>query len=165
MVKGFSPVSHEDFETDRQVNKGHWRLERRTLTASSALKNHLGWPGAEQVFQLGRWVRELSSGKETCEVVYGVTNLTREEASPARLQTLVRGHWAIENRLHYRRDETLREDWDHVRTGHLPRLLAALNNLVLGLLARRGVTNVPQIRRRYAAQLDDALPLIVAAQT
>ncbi len=165
VVKGFSPASHDDFKTDRQANKGHGRLERRTLTVSSALRDYLDWPYAAQAFQLERWVRELKSGKETRATVYGVTSLTRAEASPARLQELVRGHWAIENRLHYRRDQTLREDWYHVRTGHLPQMMAALNNLVLGLVARRGVSNVPQSRRRFAAHLAKALPLILTAQT
>lgn len=165
VVKGFSPASHDDFETATLVNKGHGRLERRTITVSSALKDYLDWPYAEQVFCLERWVREIRTGQETTETVYGVTSLTRAEASPARLGELVRGHWAIENRLHYRRDETLREDWYHVRTGHLPQMMAALNNLVLGLLARCGVTNVPQARRRYARHLEEALPLILGAQT
>lgn len=164
VVKGFSPASHDDFETVRVVNKGHGRLERRTITVSSALKGYLDWPYAEQVFCLERWVREITTGKETTETVYGLTSLTRAEASPARLLELVRGHWAIENSLHYRRDETMREDWYHVRTGHLPQMMAALNNLALGLLARGGVTNVPRARRRYARHLEEAFPLILGAQ-
>ena len=165
VVKGFSPASHDDFATEHVTNKGHGRLERRTITVSSALKGYLDWPYAEQVFHLERWVRELRTGRETREVVYGVTSLPRAEATPPRLLALVRGHWAIENGLHYRRDETMREDWYRVRTGHLPQMMAALNNLVLGLLARRGVTNVPKARRRYAAHLQEALPLILGAQT
>ncbi len=165
VVKGFSPASHDDFETAQTVEKGHGRLERRTITVSSALKDHLDWPNAEQVFCLERWVREISRGKESTETVYGVTSLTRAEASPERLLALVRGHWAMENRLHYRRDETLREDWDRARTGHLPRMLASINSLVLGLLDRQGVTNVPRARRRYARHFEDALPLLLTAQT
>lgn len=165
VVKGFSPASHDDFETYRQVNKGHGRLERRTLTTSSALQGYLNWPAAQQVFCLERWVRQLSTGKETCETVYGVTSLSRTQAAPKDLLALVRGHWAIENRLHYRRDETMREDWYHARTGHLPQIMAALNNLVLGLLDRRGVTNVPKARRRYERHLEEALPLVLSAQT
>jgi predicted transposase YbfD/YdcC len=163
VVKGFSPASHDDFQTVRVWNKGHGRLERRTLTVSHALKEYLDWPFAEQVFQLERYVREMGTGKVRREVVYGVTSLTAAEASPERLQTLVRGHWQIENGLHYRRDETMREDWYRVRQGHAPEAMALLNNLVLGLLLRQGVTNVPRARRRYSAHFDDAIALVLQA--
>jgi len=164
VVKGFSPASHDDFATAQTVNKGHGRLERRTITVSGALKGYVDWPYAEQVFRLERWVRHIRTGQESCDVVYGVTSLTAAEASPPRLLELVRGHWAIENGLHYRRDETLREDWSQVERGHAPQVLAALNNVVLGLLLRCGVTNVAQARRRYAANWQDALSLILRTQ-
>ncbi len=163
VVKGFSPASHEDFQTEPTTNKGHGRLERRTITVSSALKDYLDWPDVEQVFRLERWVREVRTGKETREVVYGVTSLTAAEASPQRLLELVRGHWQIENGLHYRRDETMREDAYHIRRGHAPEAMAILNNLVLGLLLRRGIRNVPQARRRYCAHPEEALALVLQA--
>lgn len=165
VVKGFSPASHDDFQMKSVPNKGHGRLERRTLTVSSALKEHLDWPYAAQVFKLERRVVQMGTGEVTETVVYGVTSLAAREASPARLLGLVRGHWLIENGLHYRRDATLREDWSQVRRGHAPQVLAALNNVVLGLLLRQGVKNVPQARRRYAAHPEQALPLILEAQT
>jgi predicted transposase YbfD/YdcC len=165
VVKGFSAASHDDFATEQVVNKGHGRLERRTITVSSALKGYVDWPYAEQVFRLERWVRQIGTGKETCQIVHGVTSLTAAEADARRLLELTRGHWGIENGLHYRRDATLREDWSQVRRGHAPQVLAALNNVVLGLLHRQGVTNVPQARRRYAAHWEEALPLILQAQT
>ena len=43
------------------------------------------------------------------------TSLTAQEAGPTRLLELIRSHWGIENGLHYRRDETLREDWCHLK--------------------------------------------------
>ncbi len=163
VVKGFSPASHDDFQTVQVSNKGHGRLERRTMTVSLALKDYGDWPSAEQVFRLERQVQHLGTGKETREVVHGVTSLTAAEASPRRLLELTRGHWAIENGLHYRRDATLREDWSQVRRGHALQVLAALNNVVLGLLLRQGVKNVPQARRRFAAHPEAALPLILQA--
>lgn len=163
VVKGFSPASHDDFQEATTWDKGHGRLERRTITVSAALHAYLDWPYAEQVFQVERVVRSLGTGKMTREVVYGVTSLTRTQASPERLLALVRGHWQIENGLHYRRDETLREDWYHVRTGQAPEALAVLNNLVLGLLRRSGISTVPQARRRYSAHLPEALALVLQA--
>lgn len=160
VVKGFSPASHDDFETATTVEKGHGRIERRTITVSRALKEYLDWPGVEQVFQLERHFVRVKDGKVMDEVVYGVTSLTREEASPERLLEVVRTHWAIENGLHYRRDDTLKEDRCTLRLGHAAEAMAVLNNLVLGLLLRRGVKNVPDVRRDYAAHPKLALPLI-----
>ncbi len=63
----------------------------------------------------------------------------------------------LENGLHYRCDATLREDHSQLRMGHAPHLLAVLNNTALGVLARKGVTNVAEARREFAYQVDTAL--------
>ena len=144
------------------MNKGHGRIEKRVLTASDGLNDYLDWPGAQQVFQLERRCEYIQEGKTTCETAYGITSLGTDQVSPQRLLEIVRTHWEVENGLHYRRDETLREDWCHLRLGHTQRMMAAINNLVLGLLLRRGVRNVPQQRRRYAARWNEALKLIAS---
>ena len=99
-VPGFSPAT-KDFRTAQTTEKGHGRIEQRTLTASTELKGYGDWPYAEQVFKLERDFTRVADGQVMHEVVYGVTSLTIREASAARLLELVRGHWAIENRLHY----------------------------------------------------------------
>lgn len=95
------------------------------------------------------------------KVVYGVTSLTAHEADAARLLEIVRSHWLIENRLHYRRDQTMRADGYHVRMGTAPQAMAVSNNLVLGLLDKQSFRSVPEARRHYAAHLDQALSLLV----
>ncbi|RIK34207.1 MAG: ISAs1 family transposase [Chloroflexi bacterium] len=163
VVPGFS-APKKDFRTAKTVDKGHGRLEVRTLTASAELKTYLGWPYAEQVFRLERTFTRLSDGKVMHDVSFGITSLKASEANAARVLALVRGHWRIENQLHYRRDATLREDWCQVRRGRAPQVLATLNNLVLGLLLRRKVVNVPAARRKYAADFSTALNLITTSQ-
>jgi len=158
-VPGFSP-SHKDFRTATTREKGHGRLERRTLTASSLLKDYVNWPYAKQVFRIERRFLRIRDGKRMEETKYGVTSLTAAEASPERLLALVRAHWSIENGLHYRRDETFREDRCRL-TGQGARAMAVLNNLVLGLLRRTGVDNLPDARRHYAANLEEAAALVL----
>lgn len=158
-VPGFSP-SRKDFSTATSREKGHGRLERRTLTVSSQLKGYLSWPHAEQVFRLERHFVRLADGKVMQETTYGLTSLTREQAGPERLLQLKRAHWGIENGLHYRRDETLREDRCRL-TGQAAHAMAVLNNLVLGLLRRRGHQKVPDARRYYAAHLEQAVALVL----
>jgi predicted transposase YbfD/YdcC len=161
VVKGFSPASHEDFQMAETVEKAHGRLERRTITVSSALRGYLTWPDVVQVFRLERHFTRMKDGQVMHDVVYGLTSLTPLQAPPQRLLQLVREHWAIENGLHYRRDDTLREDRCTLRTGHASKVMSAINNLVLGLLLRRGVKNVPEARREYNADPQMGLPLIL----
>lgn len=161
VVKGFSPASHDDFEEFVTFNKGHGRYEWRRITVSSALQGYLDWPYAAQVFKLEQRFERVTDGKTLYEVSYGLTSLTRAEASPARLLELKRGHWGIENGLHYRRDETLREDWYHLTRGHTAHAMALINNLVLGLILRQGKRNVPQARRYYDAHLGEARRLVL----
>jgi len=151
------------FPSARSVEKGHGRLECRTIQVSSALRGYLEWPYAEQVFKLERHTWRLKDGKETCQIAYGITSLTEKKASPRRLLALVRKHWQIENGLHYRRDETLREDWCHLRIGDAQQAMSIINNLVLGLLLRQRRQNVPQARRFYAAHPEKAVRLILPA--
>lgn len=145
-VKGFSPTP-KHLRTAQTIEKQHGREERRTVTASSDLKGYLDWPAAEQVFKLERHIRRTADGKITHEVAYGITSLTAEQASPAQLLAFVRSHWLIENGLHYRRDETLREDWCHLKGGDAPRAMAVINNLIIGLILHMGWTNLPAARR------------------
>ena len=162
-VKGFSPAT-KDFRTVQTVEKAHGRIERRTLTASSELKGYGDWPYAEQVFKLERHFTRVADGQVMHEVVSGVTSLTAREANATRLLELGRGHWGIENRLHYRRDQTMREDWSHGRMGRAPQAMAGINNLVLGLIDQQDFRSVPEARRHYAANLDQALDLIIQSQ-
>ena len=149
-VPGFSPAT-KDFRTAQTSEKGHGRIERRTLTASTELKGYGDWPYAEQVFKLGRYFKRTRDGHVTHEVVYGITSLTAQEAGPTRLLELIRSHWGIENGLHYRRDETLREDWCHLKQGHAPRAMAVINNLIVGLVLRLGYPNLAEARRYFDA--------------
>ena len=157
-VPGFSP-SHKDFRTATTLDKAHGRIERRTLTASSQLKDYVDWPFAEQVFCLERRFRRLQDDKRMEQISYGVTNLTAAEANAGRLLSLTRAHWGIENKLHYPRDETLREDRCRLK-GQGARAMAAINNLVLGLLRNHSTGYLPDARRYYAAHLEEAVAMV-----
>jgi hypothetical protein len=83
-------------------------------------------------------------------VVYAITSLAFAQASPARLADLLRGHWAIQNGLHYVRDVTFAEDASRVRTGTAPQVMACLRNLLIGVLGRAGPVNLAAALRRHA---------------
>ncbi|MCL4531684.1 MAG: ISAs1 family transposase [Actinobacteria bacterium] len=142
------------------VQKGRHgdRQEVRKLEASSALAEYSDWPHLAQVCRIERTVRR--KGETKVEVAYAVTSLWPHEASPRRLLELNRGHWGIENRLHYVRDVTLGEDASQVRTGSAPQVMAALRNTTIGLLRMAGATNIAAALRRNSSHPEEALALL-----
>lgn len=160
-VPGFSPASHDDFVTTTQTTKAHGRIETHTLTANAASPTWLNWPYVAQVFKVERRAVRVKDRDEETKVRYGVSSLTPKEAPPERLLQLVLDHWQIENGLHYRRDDTLKEDRCTLRKPQAAEAMAVLNNLIVGMLKRRGVTNVPDARRDFAAAPRAALALIL----
>jgi predicted transposase YbfD/YdcC len=136
---------------DRTRDRGHGRVELRTLKVVTV--HHFGFPHAAQVLQVTRKTRDLRDGnirRWRTVVVYAVTSLAFAQASPARLADLIRGHWAIENGLHYVRDVTFAEDASRVRTGTAPQVMACLRNLVIGALSRAGPVNLAAALRYHA---------------
>jgi hypothetical protein len=126
---------------------------------TTRLTGYLDWPGAKQVCLLERVRR--SRGKETVETACGITSLGPDRASAQRLLSVARGHWGIENRLHWVRDMSLGEDACRVRTGEAPQILAAVRNAGLWLLRASRITNIASVLRRHAAQPREALGLVM----
>lgn len=148
-------------QSSYQVNQGHGRLEVRTLRSSRQLNAYLApkWCDVAQVFQLQRRITRRQ--RTTTETVYGITSLSSQVAPPQRLLHLIRQYWQIENRLHWRRDVTLGEDACTVSRGQAPQVLATLNNVILALVDRLGVSNLAAQQRVFDAQPQLALDLIL----
>jgi predicted transposase YbfD/YdcC len=151
----------KDLETTQTVSKGHGRIEQRTLTTSSQLQDFLDWPYLQQVFQLQRKFTFFKTGEVQEQVVYGFTSLSRDKIAPPQLLALIRSYWGIENSLHYRRDVTLHEDKTRMTKRNAGRVMACLNNLVLGLLiGKLKFRYLPSARRFFAAFPAQALALL-----
>ena len=101
--------------------------------------------------QVCRVVRERTiQGKKTTDVAYYITSLSRSRANAATLASLIRGHWgAIENGLHYIRDEAFAEDRCTIFRGHAPQNLAALRNTALNLIRQLGFDKVTATLRNF----------------
>jgi predicted transposase YbfD/YdcC len=140
---------------DRTRDRGHGRVEVRTLKAVTV--HHFGFPHAAQVLQVTRRTREPGTRRWRTVTIYAITSLPFAQASPARLADYLRGHWAIENGLHYLRDTAFAEDASRVRTGAGPQVMACLRNLAIGALCRAGPVNLAAALRHHAR--DPARPL------
>lgn len=106
-----------------------------------------------------RWLlvrRSLDEGTKPAEMAY-VLVFAPIGTSLEEMVEAFGARWTVENGLHYRRDRTFREDDSQLRMGDAPHLLAILNNMAWGVLARQGVTNLPQAQRIFAYQFDRAL--------
>lgn len=144
-------------ETTQRGRHGD-RWEVRRLRASDALNAYSGWPHLGQVCRLDRAITR--KGLTRWEVVYLITSLPPQRATPRRLLELARGHWHIENRLHYVRDVTLGEDASQVRCGAAPQVMAALRNTTIGLMRLAGTANIAAALRRHSAHPTEALALL-----
>ena len=126
---------------------GHGRTERRTLKVTSVARG-LAFPHATQAIQITR--RRKVKGKWSRETCYAVTSLTITQARPARLAAIIRGHWGIEDRLHWIRDNDFDEDRSQVRTAAGPRIMASLRNLAITILHLAGAANIAAALRYHA---------------
>jgi predicted transposase YbfD/YdcC len=158
-------LGEEDRLTYSYQEKGHGRLETRTLECSALLSDYLDWPGVAQVMRRTCQRRHLRSGVVEREVTYGLTSLSRSRAGPQHLEAFWRSHWTIENRNHYVRDETMGEDRCQLHTGHGAQALAAFRNGILTLLRSQGRENIAAALRHFANSPQLALRTIGAIAT
>lgn len=139
------PPFGEHFSYTEQRSRHGNRWEVRRLWASTALEGYLDWPGVKQVCKIQR---EAEQGKNRqVEVRYAITSLG-PKVKAEKLLDLVRGHWAIENQLHWVKDVVFGEDGSQVRKGSAPEVMSALRNVVIGLMRQAGVKNIAAALRQ-----------------
>jgi predicted transposase YbfD/YdcC len=166
-VKGNQPTLYaackqlpwRDVPAHRVTTQGHGRRVSRTVKVVTA-PAWVDFHGAAQVAQLRRTVTR--AGKKTVEVVYLITSADVRTAAPGTLAAWVKGHWGIENRLHWVRDVTFDEDRSQVRTGAAPQVMATLRNAVISLLRLAGWHNIAQALRHHAANPRRPLALLTS---
>ena len=149
------PVLPQDVA--QKTQKGHGRLEQRTLTAIPDEAGFIDWPGLQQVFKLERKVTYLTKGVVTVETVYGITSLSPERGPASQLLEWTQNYWGIENGLHYRRDVTLLEDATRISNVDQAEAMAVLNNFIVGLTNKLGFSNLASAQRAFEATLTLAL--------
>jgi predicted transposase YbfD/YdcC len=126
--QGHSKVARSKLKTRE---KNHGRKEQRAYTAMAApssVTRH--WPDAQSIVRVCRETTD-EHGKKTKEVRDFISSLPPQVD---RLATLIRGHWGIENRLHWSLDVTFNEDQSRIRLGHAAENAALLRRLALSIL-------------------------------
>ncbi len=142
-------------------DKGHGRIEERFILSSFRIAGEIEFPYLEQVFRIEKKSVQVKTGKASEQTIYGITSLSVEEFGAKELLELTRKHWQIENGLHYRRDVTFKEDAVRKKSINGGQIMAALNNLAIGILRKIGWENIAQARRFYEIQFAKGLQLII----
>jgi predicted transposase YbfD/YdcC len=118
------------------VEGDHGRVETRTATVSTEIgwlqKEHQ-WPGLAAIGKVER-IRETPEKTSTETAYY----LLSTALSPERFNEVVRQHWGVENRLHWRLDVVMNEDQDRTRLGNGPHNLAVLRHMALYAMQKEG---------------------------
>jgi predicted transposase YbfD/YdcC len=168
-VKGNQPHLHQQLaalpwravpDATRDTDRGHGRREIRTLKILT-ISTGIDFPHAAQALQIRRRRHRTDQPKRfTTETVYAITDLHVHQARPAQLAAWIRGHWAIENTIHWVRDVTYDEDRSQIRTGTGPEVMAALRNAAIGALRTAGITNIAAGTRHHARDSSRPLTLL-----
>ena len=102
----------------------------------------------------------LPGRKTTEQISFGVTSLSEEKASPENVLSFNRGHWSIENKVHYVRDRTFDEDRSQVRKNSAPQIMASLRNIVMSIFRLADVKNIAAALRHCCGKVRKTLRMI-----
>lgn len=159
-----APLPLLDQRVAHTVDRGHGRrFDRRMLTTTTDLNDYSDWPGVAQVFRVERRWQHQQQVHQT--VHYGITSLPPEVAGPERLLALKRGHWQIENGLHYVKDVTLGEDRSLIHVGQGPVVMAMLRDTVISLLRHAGWRTIASRLRYLADRPFEAVALVTGSRS
>jgi predicted transposase YbfD/YdcC len=151
--------------TEPGSQRGHGRIESRTAIVIDLAGTGIEelFPGAAQAMKIVRRRTDVATGAFSTETVYAITSLGHRYADTVLLAIWLRGHWQIENTLHWVRDVTFGEDHSAVRTGAGPQVMAALRNTAINVSRLAGHTNIAAAQRHYSWTPGAAIDAITAA--
>lgn len=149
-----SPPAHST------IDKGHGRIEVRRVWVSSELAGFVEFPHVQQVVRVERTCSNLDGSESETHARIFATSASPERASPSQLLADVRGHWTIENKLHYVRDWTFDEDRSQVRKGSTGHLMASLRNLTITASRLAGASNIASALRTVASNTSKLLRML-----
>lgn len=145
---------HAGYDSDETLDADHGRIETRRCSILPAKEFLMGetissWKGLQTIIRI-QTTREMQ-GKATQETRYYISD--ENEPKAAYFNALARGHWGIENQLHWHLDVTFKEDQCRARTGHASQNLSVLRKLALQIASSQN-DRLSVKRRLYKAALD-----------
>jgi len=151
----FQDRQQPDFVQDTPPD--HGRIETRKIWTTPELNGYLDFPHVGQAFVVERHSIEKKTGIRSCEIAYGITSRSPEQADPQRVLKVNRGHWTIENCCHYILDWNFDEDRSRIRTGYGPENVTRLRRFAVGVIKSKGVRSVAQKMRELTRNVRSVL--------
>lgn len=154
-----APASALDSHTDH--DKGHGRIEQRTatvghdvgwLTGDRRFPGELRLPDIRTVIRVATRTELRDRGRFETRYYVSSARLDAERANH-----LVRGHWAIENRLHWVMDVVFNDDLSRLRKGHGAKNMAVVRHFALNLVRAANDKKTLKRRRKFAGWSNDYL--------
>jgi len=145
-------------QSDFQMNKGHGRIEKRTVSICQQLAGIPPFPGLKTLIRVEseRSVYRANIIETSTETRYYLASFT--DTAQAFAQR-IRGYWDVENKVHYVRDVTQGEDASRIRTSPLIQTWAIARNLAINLYRDLGFQNMAQAQRMAGFGLSILIPL------
>lgn len=133
-------------QSTQQINIGHGRIEKRTVSITQCLDGIPDFPGLQTLIrvQSERQVHRANIIEVSHETRYYVASFYESVQAFARR---IRGYWGVENKVHYVRDVTQGEDAYRIRTSPLIQTWAIARNFALNLYRSNGLQNMAQAQR------------------
>jgi predicted transposase YbfD/YdcC len=143
-------------------NSGHGRIEKRIISTIPA--GGINFPHVAQIIKIERFTTVIRKKKEKnrSSIQYYVTSIPQDKYTTQELLEMIRGHWSIENSLHWVRDETFGEDRSQIRIGAEPRVFATMRNLAICLVRLKGFKNIAACLRKLSWNQGAAIAMIGA---
>ncbi len=160
-----SDIAAIDFEKEpaghETVEKGHGRLEIRQIWSSTAQNDLIEFPHVEQVFFIKREFTNLKKKTTSVDTVCGVTSQPPDKASLEKILRQNRGHWSIENKMHWVLDVTFDEDRNQIRNLNGPMVITCLGRFAISMLRINGKKNISEAFRKLWAKPHLALNMVI----
>ena len=154
-IAEYLPV--ESSHTTKEKNRGREEIRKVTTYKEHLDLKYYGWDDLELIVKVHRIVKH-KTGKTSEEIAYFITNL-KEKAS--FFNKGIRGHWKIENSLHYVKDVTFKEDRLKIRTENGPQNMSLLRTLVINIFRLKGYSNIIQATRLLSGRIEAMVTLLV----
>ena len=122
-----------------------------------------GWESVRQCFAIHRTRCDKKREIITSEIAYGITSLPPPRAGAKRLLVLNRGHWGVENKLHWVRDTVFKEDASTLRSPNAQTINAAINSFTIFLLKQAGFPSITHALETCAD--DKSIPISLLCKT
>ncbi|MCP4552671.1 MAG: ISAs1 family transposase [Bacteroidetes bacterium] len=145
---------------NKMSEKNRGRIETRIAEVYDNIENiNNKWSGLQSIIKIERIVER--NNDVTNEVAYYISSLPPSTGAK-EFNSVIRGHWLIENSLHYTKDKTFKEDESKITKGYAPQNISTMRNIAINIFRENGYKNMAQAIRLVANDIVKLLNMILA---